>query len=70
MRYDAARMLLHRLGRRVLNRSIHYHLFRHSSATYYADKMNRQQLCIRYSWAFSSRRGPFDFSTESRLLKT
>ena len=31
-----------------------YHLFRHSSATYYADKMNRQQLCIRYGWAFSS----------------
>lgn len=55
MRYDAARMLLHRLGKRVLNRSIHYHLFRHSSATYYADKMNRQQLCIRYGWAFSSR---------------
>jgi len=55
MRYDAARMFLHRLGKRVLGRSIHYHLFRHSSATYYADKMNRQQLCIRYGWAFSSR---------------
>lgn len=40
---------------RVLNRSIHYHLFRHSSATYYASRLNRQQLCIRYGWAFSSR---------------
>lgn len=53
--YTAARLFLHRLGVRVLNRSIHYHLFRHSSATYYASKLNRQQLCIRYGWAFSSR---------------
>lgn len=55
LRYDAARMFLHRIGKKTLGRSIHYHLFRHSSATYYADKMNRQQLCIRYGWAFSSR---------------
>lgn len=53
--YTAARLFLHRLGTRVLKRSIHYHLFRHSSATYYASKLNRQQLCIRYGWAFSSR---------------
>ncbi len=53
--YTAARLFLHRLGMRVLKRSIHYHLFRHSSATYYASKLNRQQLCIRYGWAFSSR---------------
>ncbi len=52
--YNAARFFLHRLGKKILGRSIHYHLFRHSSATYYADKMNRQQLCIRYGWAFSS----------------
>jgi hypothetical protein len=53
--YDATRMFLHRLGNKVLGRPIHYHLFRHSSATYYAAKMNRQQLCIRYGWTFSSR---------------
>ncbi len=51
--YTAARLFLRRLGQKVLGRPIHYHLFRHSSATYYADKMNRQQLCIRYGWAFS-----------------
>ena len=54
MSYSAARTFLHRLGTKILGRSIHYHLFRHSSATYYADKMNRQQLCIRYGWTFSS----------------
>src|SRR2546427_4161532 len=53
--YTAARLFLNRLGKKVLGRSIHFHLFRHSSATYFANKMNRQQLCIRYGWAFSSR---------------
>ena len=52
--YKASRKFLERLGKKVLNRSIHYHLFRHSSATYYADKLNRQQLCIRYGWRFRS----------------
>ena len=53
--YLAARFFLMRLGKKVLRKSIHYHLFRHSSATYYAPKLNRQQLCYRYGWAFSSR---------------
>jgi integrase len=52
--YGGLRQVLARLGKRVLKRHIHYHLFRHSSATHYADKMNRQQLCIRYGWRFSS----------------
>lgn len=52
--YDASRFFLMRLGKKILDRSIHYHLFRHSSATYYATKLNRQQLCYRYGWAFSS----------------
>jgi integrase len=52
--YDAMRMFLHRLGRRVLGRRVHPHLFRHSSATYYAPKLNRQELCYRYGWRFSS----------------
>ena len=30
-------------------------MFRHSSSTYYASKLNRQQLCYRFGWAFSSR---------------
>jgi integrase len=54
MKYRTAREFLYRLGLRVLGRKIYFHLFRHSSATYYASKINRQQLCIRYGWAFSS----------------
>ncbi len=52
--YDAMRFFLSRIGKRVLNKQIYPHLFRHSSATYYAPKLNRQELCYRYGWAFSS----------------
>jgi integrase len=52
--YDTTKKFLHRLGLRVLKRRVHYHLFRHSSATYYASRLNRQELCLRYGWKFSS----------------
>jgi integrase len=52
--YDAMRMFLTRLGKRTLGKHVHPHLFRHSSATYYAPKLNRQELCYRYGWRFSS----------------
>jgi seryl-tRNA synthetase len=29
-------------------------MLRHSSATYWAPKMNRYQLCAKYGWTFSS----------------
>ena len=52
--YDSVRFFLRRLGMNVLKKPIHFHLFRHSSATFYASKLNRQQLCYRYGWKFSS----------------
>ena len=52
--YDAVRMFLFRLGKKVLNKEIYPHLFRHSSATFYAPKLNRQELCYKYGWKFSS----------------
>jgi integrase len=52
--YTASRQTLRRFGEKVLKKNITYHLFRHSSATYYATKINRQQLCYRYGWKFSS----------------
>ena len=42
--WDAAhrhRKPLLTLGAIVLGKPVHYHLFRHSSATYYANKLNR-----------------------------
>jgi integrase len=52
--YKNTLKFLKRLGNKALGRSIHFHLFRHSSATYYANKLNRQELCIRYGWKFRS----------------
>jgi hypothetical protein len=52
--YAATRKFLQRLGQRVHKRPVHYHLFRHSSTTFYATKLNRQELCYRYGWKFSS----------------
>lgn len=52
--YDSIRFFLKRLGERVLKKKVTPHLFRHSSVTYYANKLNRQELCYRYGWAFSS----------------
>ncbi len=52
--YDAIRFFISRLSLRVLTKPLHLHLLRHSSATYYAAKLNRQQLCYRYGWKFSS----------------
>ena len=52
--YDGMRMSLRRLGKHVLKRHVHTHLFRHSSATFYATRLNRQELCYRYGWKFSS----------------
>jgi site-specific recombinase XerD len=52
--YAATRKFLQRFGSRVLKRAVHYHLFRHSSTTFYASKLNRQELCYRYGWRFSS----------------
>jgi len=52
--YGAVRMFLHRLGKRILNKRVHPHMFRKSSATFYASKLNRQQLCKKFGWQFSS----------------
>ena len=42
------------LGRKILDRSIHFHLFRSSCATWLATKLNRQELCYYFGWRFSS----------------
>jgi len=52
--YVSTRKFLQRLGQLALGRPVHYHLFRHSSSTYYASRLNRQELCYRYGWKFSS----------------
>ncbi len=52
--YDANKQFLRRLGWRVLKRRVHFHLFRHTSATYYATRLNRQELCYRLGLRFGT----------------
>jgi len=52
--YNTNRKWLKKFGLRVLDKNIHYHLFRHTSATRLSSKMNRQQMCIYFGWKFSS----------------
>lgn len=76
--YDGARQFICRLGAKVLKKHVHFHLFRHSSATYYANKLNRQELCYRYGWKFSSdmpdtyisRSGMVERQVEEKIFST
>lgn len=52
--YNSLRKMLHVIGKKILNKSVYPHLLRHSSATYYANLLNHQQLCYRYGWSMSS----------------
>lgn len=52
--YPAFRKRLRILSMKVLSKKVTPHMLRHSSATYWAPKMNRYQLCAKYGWAFSS----------------
>jgi len=52
--YAGTRKWMSRLGMKVLNKNVHYHLWRHTSATRLASSLNRQQLCIYFGWKFSS----------------
>jgi site-specific recombinase XerD len=51
---DAARRVLHRLGARALAKRVYPHLLRHSSATYWANRLPHYRLCKRFGWSMTS----------------
>ena len=53
--YPAVRKRLRTLSQRAIKKIVYPHMLRHSSATYWASRMNRQQLCVKFGWSFSSR---------------
>ena len=53
--YGAIRMELKRKGKKILGKNVTPHILRHSSATYYCNKLTPFQLCYRYGWSMSSR---------------
>lgn len=53
--YDGVRRTLYKIGKKSLGYSVNAHLFRHSSATFYASRGHDYfQLCKRYGWAIGS----------------
>jgi integrase len=54
MSYDHVRMAINRLGKKALNKHVTVHQMRHSSVTYYCNKLNPYQLCYRYGWSMVS----------------
>lgn len=56
MTYPAMKMIVYRLGKRVLGKRVTPHMLRHSSATYYANRLKNQfKMCYRYGWTMASK---------------
>ena len=53
--YNSVAKFLGEIGEKVLKKNVYPHLLRHSSATYYCNKLSQYQLCYRYGWSMSSR---------------
>ncbi|MCG3141123.1 MAG: Tyrosine recombinase XerD [Anaerolineae bacterium] len=52
--YGNLAKILRELGKKVLKRRVNPHLFRHSSATYYATRLSRASFCNRFGWSYRS----------------
>jgi site-specific recombinase XerD len=74
--YDSLRVFLTRYGQKILKKNVTPHLLRHSSASYYCNKLTQYQLCYRYGWSMASemparyidRQGIFEKET-AKLVK-
>lgn len=47
--------LIKRIANKELNRHVTCHMLRHTSATYYASRLDRANFCNRFGWSFSSK---------------
>ena len=47
-------LFIQRLGKKALNMKVFPHMFRHTSATFYASRLDRATFCKRFGWSFSS----------------
>jgi len=50
----AARTIVNRAGKNALKRRVYPHLLRHSSATYWANKLPYFKFCKRFGWTMTS----------------
>lgn len=55
--YPALKMVVYRLGKKALNKRVTPHVLRHSSATFYANRLKSPyKLCYRYGWTMASKK--------------
>jgi integrase len=55
LQYNYIRKMLRVVGKKYLKKNVTPHMLRHSSATFYAPKLNPYQMNKRYGWIMSSR---------------
>ena len=51
---NAVRQMIRRIGRRALKKRVYPHLLRHSSATYWSNKLPYFKFCKRFGWTMTS----------------
>jgi integrase len=51
----AARLMVHRAGKRALGKRVYPHLLRHASATFWSNKLPHFKLCKRFGWTMTSK---------------
>ena len=54
MTANAVRLIVHRAGKIALNKRVYPHLLRHTSATYWSNKMPYFKFCKRFGWTMTS----------------
>jgi len=54
MKYSNFAKVMRVLGEKAISRTVYPHLLRHSSATYYATRLNRGSFCYRFGWSYRS----------------
>ena len=54
MSANAVRLMVRRAGRAALGKRVYPHLLRHSSATYWSNRLPWFKLCKRFGWAMTS----------------
>lgn len=52
---SGARHMISRAGRRALGKRVYPHLLRHTSATYWCNKLSYFQFCKRFGWTMTSK---------------
>ena len=52
---NAIQQILRRVGRRAIAKHVHPHLLRHTSATYWCNKLPYFKFCKRFGWTMTSR---------------